>query len=91
MEKAKYESIVPGMKSRGKQVKRVERVHGCCHAIDGTQCCMWQPVCKNNRRYDTLPVYNPAASEWWCDRDASEWCGPAQDGREYCFIEVENK
>jgi hypothetical protein len=52
---------------------------------------MWQPACKSNRRYDVPPGYNPAASEWWCDRDASEWCGPAQDGREYCFIEIENK
>lgn len=88
-EKAMYEGIVPGAVSRGKKVKRVERVCGCCHALDGTQCCWWQPRCKENRRYDALPKYTPDATNWWCDRDASDWCGEAQDGHEYCFVEVE--
>ena len=32
--------------------------------------------------------YNPNAQQFWCDRDASDWCGEAQDGHEYCFVEV---
>lgn len=89
MEKAKYEGIVPGTMSRGKKVMRVERVCGKCHSIDGKQCCWWQPICKTNRCYADLPKYNPEATEWWCDRDAADWCGEGQDGKEYCFVEVD--
>ena len=86
-EKAMYEGIVPGATSRGKKVKRVERVCGNCHSLDGTPCCYWQPICKEARWKEPMH-YNPNAQQFWCDRDASDWCGEAQDGHEYCFVEV---
>lgn len=89
-ERPMYEGPVQGARKsfRGKDVKRVERACGKCHAIDGTPCCYWQPSCKDKRWKDPIK-YNPDAKEHWCDRCQTDWCGMGQDGHEYCFVEAE--
>ena len=82
-----YEGTVPYAHSRGKKVKRVESVCGFCHALDGTPCCYWRPRNKEVRWKEPVH-YNPKAKDFWCDRYVGDWCGKAQDGHDYCFIET---